>query len=1118
MVLVDVRSKIVVTLTIFIFLLSLLPVKPVWAGTPSLTILSPADGAVVYNNTVSISGYVSDVAASGLRINGAVVAFDAGGRFNWPVTLNAGDNTITVTATSSTGHTTTKTVNVYYDSTAPQVEVTSPGTNAVLNTSNVDIRGLVKNKNSGTELWVNGTPATINADGSFVFSVTLNQGLNTFHIKVTDGGVVTSETYLYLTYNQTALLDNLQVNGLPATDWMVVNSGHVTVSGSIRTPLSGTINGRTVSGSFSEDFSLQPGENSFTVDVDNGALVRTFRVLYDNGLPFVYNLNPAPDSVITSTSATVTLTGATFGATSLKINGNSVPLSATGTFSANITLTPGLNNIPMEVGKNGATNTYTYRLTYTNGPAVTITEPADGYVTGNNTITVKGTVNANTTSLKVKNNTGLNPAEENVTINSDKSFSKTINLKPGLNSITFTAATSGGVTVTTTIKVTYSGAPVINVTSPNVNEIVYSTAVTIGGQVFNTVKDGLKINGSVVAFDVNGNFAKTLNLNQGNNTVTLTATDGNTTVTKTLIIKCDTSPIINVTAPSSGISTPQTSVTVTGYAFNTDKWGFTVNDALVPLSANGYFSKTVNLTRKVNNIVLKATKDGVTTGKTIVVYYTGDPVLKIDSPLDGSTVTTGYINVKGTVYPVDGLNSFTMECDGRTYKVVRDGNTGAFDQSVKLKEGDNEIKITVDYGADKPLEKKLKVKYDNSPGLAVYSIFDGMTVFSNKLKITGQVERTQAGGLKINNEVVDFDQDGDFSKSVTLVAGANSIDISATGGSKTTTKKYTVYYNDIAKTGAEVELTVKKGEETKAFGEFLNIKTAGNDYAENTLNMEIVDPEDIEEPPLSAAYVGPVTDIDFERAPLEPFVLTLKYDKVIKDAQARRLSVFYYDEDNDEWRVLGGKINTENKTISVKTDKEGKYAVMVYFKTFDDIINHWAEKDIEYLISQGIITGQSSSRFNPDGLITRAEFATMLAKACGLDPYEPQGESFRDVDEDHWAFPYVEAAVRAGIVNGVSARYFAPARTITREQAAVMLARAANVEMLDNDKVKEVLDNFVDGKKVSKFADIEVASVVEAGLLQGTGEYRFLPQGTTTRAQAAAMMVRLMETLAEQEK
>jgi hypothetical protein len=112
--------------------------------------------------------------------------------------------------------------------------------------------------------------------------------------------------------------------------------------------------------------------------------------------------------------------------------------------------------------------------------------------------------------------------------------------------------------------------------------------------------------------------------------------------------------------------------------------------------------------------------------------------------------------------------------------------------------------------------------------------------------------------------------------------------------------------------------------------------------------------------------------------------------------------------------------------------------------TFSDIKNHANQTAIEVLASRGIINGRSEKIFDPDAAVTRAEFAAMITRALGL-PAAQSSSVFADVPSDAWFSEAAGTAEHYGIISGISAAAFDPDGVITREEAAGMIARAAEI-------------------------------------------------------------------------
>ena len=114
--------------------------------------------------------------------------------------------------------------------------------------------------------------------------------------------------------------------------------------------------------------------------------------------------------------------------------------------------------------------------------------------------------------------------------------------------------------------------------------------------------------------------------------------------------------------------------------------------------------------------------------------------------------------------------------------------------------------------------------------------------------------------------------------------------------------------------------------------------------------------------------------------------------------------------------------------------------------TYGDTAGHWAESSIERWSAYGIIQG-SNGQFDPNGQLTCAQLATILAKLLKLPAAKDAG--FTDNTADAWYYDAINRCAAAGILNGNGDGTVTPEAPITRERAMVMLARALGIETGD---------------------------------------------------------------------
>ncbi|MDR2670911.1 MAG: S-layer homology domain-containing protein [Oscillospiraceae bacterium] len=186
---------------------------------------------------------------------------------------------------------------------------------------------------------------------------------------------------------------------------------------------------------------------------------------------------------------------------------------------------------------------------------------------------------------------------------------------------------------------------------------------------------------------------------------------------------------------------------------------------------------------------------------------------------------------------------------------------------------------------------------------------------------------------------------------------------------------------------------------------------------------------------------------------------------------------------------------------------EGYTAVPSPVDAFTDVEEHWAYEYIRYAVEKSLFYGVGADTFAPDRPMTRAMFVTVLGRLAGADQAAYTGSPFDDVAADQWYAPYVAWARDKGIVDGVAEGRFAPDRAITRQEMATILyryARFADVELPSG-----TAETFADAADIGAWAREGVQALTAAGLIRGTGEGRFTPQRTATRAEAAALLARL---------
>ena len=176
--------------------------------------------------------------------------------------------------------------------------------------------------------------------------------------------------------------------------------------------------------------------------------------------------------------------------------------------------------------------------------------------------------------------------------------------------------------------------------------------------------------------------------------------------------------------------------------------------------------------------------------------------------------------------------------------------------------------------------------------------------------------------------------------------------------------------------------------------------------------------------------------------------------------------------------------------------------------TYGDIAGHWAEATIERWSGHGIIQG-NNGKFNPNGQLTCAHFAAILARLLKLPAAKDAG--FSDNTPDAWHYDAINRCAAAGILKGNLNGTVTPNAPITRERAMVMLGRALGIEPIENPD----LTQFADGAQVASYARGMLAALIRAGIVGGVTADQLAPQNNITRAATVTILDRAIGTYAD---
>ena len=179
----------------------------------------------------------------------------------------------------------------------------------------------------------------------------------------------------------------------------------------------------------------------------------------------------------------------------------------------------------------------------------------------------------------------------------------------------------------------------------------------------------------------------------------------------------------------------------------------------------------------------------------------------------------------------------------------------------------------------------------------------------------------------------------------------------------------------------------------------------------------------------------------------------------------------------------------------------------------------WYHDGVHYCIEKGLMHGISADKLLPDGSVTRAQLAAILWRLEG-NPAPVSAAGFSDVADGAWYAGAVRWAADSGVVKGYADGRFRPNDAVTREQMATLLYRFAGYKGYDVSIGGDTnILRFTDGAAVSGYAVPAMRWACGSGMVCGIaqkGGMLLAPRDTTTRAQAATLIMRFQSAFAKE--
>ena len=207
-----------------------------------------------------------------------------------------------------------------------------------------------------------------------------------------------------------------------------------------------------------------------------------------------------------------------------------------------------------------------------------------------------------------------------------------------------------------------------------------------------------------------------------------------------------------------------------------------------------------------------------------------------------------------------------------------------------------------------------------------------------------------------------------------------------------------------------------------------------------------------------------------------------------------------FEEKVDEIEIDGGM------TVYAKWTKDESGETVISAQTFTDVsIFDWYYEGVMYVSENGIMNGVGGNKFEPGTELKREMLATILWNMEGK-PEPKDIAPFLDVMSGEYYSKAIAWAGENGIISGYGSEY-GVGEAVTREDFAAILYRYAEYKGYDTTQGGMAVREFADYEEISEYAKTPVAWAVNTGIISGMGNGNISPKTTTSRGQAAVMLM-----------
>ncbi|MCR8643808.1 Ig-like domain-containing protein [Paenibacillus sp. N1-5-1-14] len=222
---------------------------------------------------------------------------------------------------------------------------------------------------------------------------------------------------------------------------------------------------------------------------------------------------------------------------------------------------------------------------------------------------------------------------------------------------------------------------------------------------------------------------------------------------------------------------------------------------------------------------------------------------------------------------------------------------------------------------------------------------------------------------------------------------------------------------------------------------------------------------------------------------------------------------FHYNTKTKSFEFVPARqITIDGVTYAVITSGTNDVYVVVENQLyFSDTQYHWGKWFVQNAAAKGLLFGVGNNLFDPEKSVTRAEFTSMIVRALGQGT-SASNRSYNDVPANAWYAGTVAKAKELGLLNFASPYYFYPDDPITREEMASVLAAVVKLQKTSTTMEYVSLNQYQDIRNADPSLLEDIRLIVKLKVMTGTSNDTFSPKGETTRAQAAVVLIKILQT------